>query len=202
MTRSQKDYWSDGTTITAGELVAWIRDSQSVCRPGWTPMPAWFYPKVAEIVAPTVRDVTIRRHRNDDDRPFTAEETREAVARSAALRIFRIWRRVRLGDLACRRCGGTILGEDFVFEQRGAGPYDIWHSECHALQQTDPQPVCLRAPRARQGEEEYRRELQERNEMIRAERHHRRKAAELRRQTCDPGSSDREDGCHDRSDVS
>jgi hypothetical protein len=170
----RKDYWSDGTTITAEYLIDWIRENQPVCWPGRNPMPAWFYPKVAAALAPTIHDITRRCH--PDGHPFTDEENRAAVARSCALRIFRIWGRIRLGDLACRRCGGKILGEDFVFDWEGTGPYNVWHSDCYALQQTDPQPLCLRPPRERDEAEKYRRELDERKEMVRAERQRRRMA--------------------------
>jgi hypothetical protein len=178
--KSQKDYWSEGTTITAEYLIDWIRENQSVYWPEKNPMPAWFYPRVAAAIAPTVRDITTRYHRDDEDRPFTDEENRSAVARSATLRIFRIWGRIRLGDFVCRRCGGKILGEDFIFDWSGSGPYNIWHGSCYALQKTDPQPLYLH-PQRRSRADHYARELEERREMVGAERRCQRRAAELRR---------------------
>jgi hypothetical protein len=191
VTQRRKDYWSDGTTISASYLIDWIRENQSACWPERTPMPPWFYPRVAEAIAPTVRDITTRYHPEIDGRPFTAEENREAVARSTTLRILRIWRRIRLGDLVCRRCGGKILGEDLLFDWSGSGPYNVWHSVCFGQQQTDPRPLHLRAPRKRDAAQEYRRELEERKELVRAERH----AARLRRRKA-PASPSPNEGEH------
>ena len=180
MRRYRKDYWSEGTTITAEYLIDWIGENQSTCWPERYPMPEWFYPLVAESIAPTVHDITTRYHREGDCRPFIEEENRRAVARSIALRIFKIWGRIRLGTLVCRRCGGKILGEDFVFDWRGSGPYNIWHSECYALQQADPQPYYVQPTRKRTDAEQYRMDLEERKDMIRAERHRRQEAADVR----------------------
>ncbi len=182
MKKSQKDYWSKGTTITAEYLINWIRENQTICWPERHRLPEWFYPKVAEAIAPTVHDITTRYHREGDGRPCTEEENRGAVARNITLRIFKIWLRIRLGTLACRRCGGKILGENFVFDWRGSGPYNVWHSECYVLQQTDPQPLYVPPVRKRTEAEQYKIDLDERKDMVRAERHRRQRAADLQRQ--------------------
>jgi hypothetical protein len=181
MKKSQKDYWSDGTTVTADFLITWIRENQSICWPERHPLPEWFYPKVAEIIAPTVHDITTRYYREGDCRPYTEEENRKAVAREITLRIFKIWWRIRLGTLTCRRCGGKILGENFVFDWRGSGPYNVWHSECYALQQTDPQPFYAPPTRKRTEAEQYKMDLDKRKDLVRAERNRRQRAAELQR---------------------
>ena len=177
MTARRKDCWSDGTTLTAEYLIDWIRENQSICWPGRSSLPEWFYPEVAAAIAPTVYDITTRCR--EDGRPFTGQENQEAVARSVTLRIFRIWGRIRLGTLACRRCGGKILGAEFVFDWRGSGPYNLWHSDCYALQQVDPQPFYATPPRRRTDAEQYRMDLDERREMIQAERRRRQRAGAL-----------------------
>lgn len=177
MNTRQKDYWSDGTTLTVEYLIDWIRENQSICWPGRYPLPKWFYPKVAEVIAPTVHDITTRCR--GDGRPYTEEENRGAVARNITLRIFKIWGRFRLGTLACRRCGGKILGENFVFDWRGSGPYNVWHSDCYAQQQVDPQPFYAPPARKRTDAEQYRMDLDERKEMVQVER--RRQRADLQR---------------------
>ena len=177
-----KDYWSDRTTVTAEYVIDWIREHQTTCWPERSPMPEWFYPQIATILAPTVHDITTRHHRGDDGQPYTEEETRDAVARSIALRIFKIWGRIRLGTFVCRRCGGKILGEAFVFDWRGSGPYNIWHSECYALQQVDPQPFYTSPPKKRTEAEQYRIDLNERKDMIQAERHRQQGTPDLQRQ--------------------
>lgn len=177
MTARRKDYWSDGTTLAAEYLVDWIGENQSLCWPGRSPLPDWFYPKVAAVLAPTVHDITTRCR--GDGRPCTEEENRAAVARYVTLRIFKIWGRIRLGTLACRRCGGKILGAEFVFDWRGSGPYNVWHSDCYALQQVDPQPFYSPPSLKRTGPEQYRIDLDERMERVRAERRRRQRAVEL-----------------------
>ncbi len=177
METRRKDYLSDGTTITAPYLIAWIRANQSTCWPERNPLPEWFYPLVAEAIAPTVHDITVRFHRDGDGRPFTEEENREAVARSVTLRMFKIWGRIRLGTLVCRRCGGKILGEDFLFDWRGSGPYNIWHSDCYTLHKTDPQPFYTLPSRRWTDAERYKKDLEERRDMVQAERHRRQRAA-------------------------
>lgn len=177
MNTRQKDYWSDGTMLTVEYLIDWIRENQSICWPGRYPLPEWFYPKVAEVIAPTVHDITTRYR--GDGRPYTEEENRGAVAREITLRIFKIWGRLRLGTLACRRCGGKILGENFVFDWRGSGPYNVWHSDCYAQQQVDPQPFYAPPARKRTDAEQYRMDLDERKEMVQVER--RRQRADLQR---------------------
>lgn len=177
MNRRRKDCWSDGTTLAAEYLIDWIRENQLICWPGRYPLPEWFYPQVAKVLAPTVHDITTRCR--GDGRPCTEEENREAVARSVTLRIFRIWGRIRLGTLACRRCGGKILGADFVFDWRGSGPYNVWHSDCYALQQVDPQPFYTPPSPKRTGPEQYRIDLEDRMERVRAERRRRQRAGAL-----------------------
>lgn len=179
--RNQKDYWSDGTTITAEYLITWIRENQSIDWPERYPMPEWFYPMVAEAIAPTVHDITMRFHRKDGGRLYTEEENRRAVARNITLRIFKIWGRIRLGTLVCRRCGGKIIGDDFLFDWQGSGPYNVWHSGCYALQQTDPQPFYVHPKRKRTEAEQYKMDLEERKDMLQAERHRRQRAAALQR---------------------
>ncbi len=181
MKRSRKDYWSEGIAITPEYLITWIRENQTFFWPERNPLPEWFYSKVAEVIAPTVHDITTRYHREGDGRPYTEEENRGAVARNITLRIFKIWWRIRLGTLACRRCGGKILGENFVFDWRGSGPYNVWHSECFALQQTDPQPLYVPPVRKRTEAEQYKMDLDERKDLVRAERHRRQRAADLQR---------------------
>ncbi|NLX50024.1 MAG: hypothetical protein GXY82_09205 [Methanospirillum sp.] len=179
MKTDRKDCWSDGTPITAEFLIDWIAANQSICWPERYPLPAWFYSNVAEVIAPTVLDITARYH--DDGRPYTEEENREAVARKTTLRLFRIWGRIRLGTLACRRCGGKILGADFVFDWKGSGPYNLWHSACFALQQIDPLPLYTPPSRKRTEAEQFRIDLDERKGMIQAERRRRRPAGDLGR---------------------
>ena len=68
-----------------------------------------------------------------------------------------------------------------MFDWRGSGPYNVWHSECYALQQTDPQPFYAHPTRRRTEAEQYRLDLDERKDMVRAERHRRQRAAEMQR---------------------
>jgi hypothetical protein len=175
--RNQKDYLSEGTTITAEYLITWIGEHQSICWPERNPLPEWFYPKIAETIAPTVRDITTRFHSGDEGRPFTEEENRGAVARNITLRIFKIWGRIRLGTLVCRRCGGKIMGENFFFDWNGSGPYRIWHTECYEQQQIDPQPAYAPPARNRTEAEQYRIDLDERRAMVQAERLRRERSA-------------------------
>lgn len=177
MDEGREESSSGETGITDEYLVDWIDRNQSTRRPERPMMPRWFYPKVARVIAPTVRVVVDRRRRKGDGGPVPVEEGRDAVAREVMLRIARIWGRVRAGTLVCRRCGGEILGEDFVFDWKGVGPYNIWHTACYARHQVDPQPFYTPPRRGISEADQYRMDLEERRDMVRAERRRRDMAA-------------------------